>query len=533
MSNLSGSKTENKHQLSIAEAMQQGMIIAYHAQQQPDNTAIIYNNQRYSFKTLNENINQLCRALRGYGLKDGDAVALVCGNRPEFIAAIFACQRSGMRITPINWHLTAKEINYIVDNCEAKAILADAAFADKLAEVGAQFPDIEAKYAIGGSIHGYSSYDQELSKQDKSNIDKPSIGGQMLYTSGTTGFPKGVYRKPGAARAGQSSLMQALDFKAGHDTSIVTGPLYHAAPLAFTCTLPLTLGAAVQIMENWDSEQFLSYVEKNKITHTHLVPIMFHRLLALPEEVHAKYDITSLRSVIHGAAPCPVPIKKAFMDWVGPIVWEYYAATEGIGTMIDPETWLKKPGTVGKPTLGDIKVVDGEGNDLPAGEIGTVYLKAPDEGKFEYFKDSEKTQRAYHFDNQFFTLGDMGYLDEDGYLFLADRSADLIISGGVNIYPAEVDAVLLTHPKIADAATVGVPNSEWGEEVCSVIQLKNPSEASPALAAEIIEFCQQSLAKFKCPRKVDFVTELPRYDTGKIIRRQVREQYWQQNDKKI
>ena len=533
MSNKSDSAEQNTR-ITHEQAIQNGMLIAYHAQQTPDAIALIATGKEYTFQQFNARINQLARVLRNYNLGEGDAAALICTNRAEFLEAMFATARTGIRITPINWHLTAKEINYIVENCEAKAIIGDAALSEKLQQVGEQFPQIEAKLSVGGAIEGFTGYDALIETQESSNIDSPCMGGQMLYTSGTTGFPKGVYRKPGAAaRAGQEHLAKVFDFKPGNDFSSITGPLYHAAPLAFTCTLPLNMGMGVLIMEQWDCEEFLANVERHKVTHTHLVPIMFHRLLALPEDVKAKYDLSSLRFVIHGAAPCPVHVKQAFMDWVGPIVWEYYAATEGIGTMVPPQVWLKKPGTVGNPTLGALKVVGEDGNEVPTGEIGTVYLKAPDQGKFQYFKDDGKTDKAYRFGGEFFTLGDMGYVDEDGYLFLADRSSDLIISGGVNIYPAEVDAVLLHHPAVADVATVGIPNSEWGEEVRSVVLLKNTDEASEAMSAQLVAFCLEDLAKFKCPRKIDFVDQLPRYDTGKIIRRQVREKYWQGVDKKI
>ena len=534
MSDLSTPPNNQESTITAEQAAETGMLIAYHAQQKPNDIALVTEDKEYTFHQFNGRINQLARALRSYNLGEGDSAALICTNRAEFLEAMFATVRTGIRITPINWHLTAKEMNYIIQNCEAKAIIGDAALAKKLQEVAEEFPQIKAKLCVGGNIEGFNSYNDAIARQETSNIDAPCIGGQMLYTSGTTGFPKGVYRKPGAAaRAGQEHLAKAFDFKPGKDFSSITGPLYHAAPLAFTCTLPLNMGMGVLIMEQWDSEQFLANVDRHKITHTHLVPIMFHRLLALPEDVKAKYDLSSLRFVIHGAAPCPVHVKQSFMDWVGPIVWEYYAATEGIGTMVPPQMWLKKPGTVGNPTLGALKIVGEDGNEVPTGKIGTVYLKAPEQGKFQYFKDDGKTDKAYRFGGEFFTLGDMGYVDEDGYLFLADRSADLIISGGVNIYPAEVDSVLLNHPAVADVATIGIPNSEWGEEVCSVVMLKNNDQANDEMSAQLIAFCLKDLAKFKCPRKIDFVDQLPRYDTGKIIRRQVREKYWQDVDKKI
>jgi long-chain acyl-CoA synthetase len=278
-------------------------------------------------------------------------------------------------------------------------------------------------------------------------------------------------------------------------------------------------------MDGWDPEETLRLIEKHRITHVHLVPIMFHRLLSLPEDVRKRYDISSLKRIGHGAAPCPVQVKKAMIDWVGPIIWEYYAATEGAGTSVESDEWLTKPGTVGKIPEGHVRIRDDDGNEVEIGEVGTIFLRAPEEPetRFQYYKDDDKTSRAYSGD--FFTLGDMGYVDDDGYLFLTDRSADLIISGGVNIYPAEVDAVMLTHPAVADSCTIGIPNDEWGEEVKGVIELKPGYEPTDDLARELIAYSRDRLAKFKCPKSIAFDDELPRHETGKLYRRLVRERY--------
>jgi long-chain acyl-CoA synthetase len=268
----------------------------------------------------------------------------------------------------------------------------------------------------------------------------------------------------------------------------------------------------------------LQLIERHRVTHTHMVPTMFHRLLSLPDAVRARHDLSSLRFVLHGAAPCPVHVKQRLMQWLGPIVYEYYAATEGMGTMVDPQTWLAKPGTVGKPISAEhVKVLDDDGNPLAAGTVGTVYLHAPEQSRFRYYKDDDKTRTAFRGD--YFTLGDVGYLDEDGYLFLTDRNANLIISGGVNIYPAEVEAVLLTHPAVADAGVIGVANSEWGEEVKAVVELQRCVSGAPELERELIEYCRARLAHFKCPRSVDFVAELPRQDNGKLYKHALRERY--------
>ena len=343
----------------------------------------------------------------------------------------------------------------------------------------------------------------------------------MLYTSGTTGRPKGVRRPPGQAAAAVNIYGYV---ERGDDVHLCTGPLYHAAPLAFSLAAPLAFGCGVVLMDRWDAEEALRLIAEHRVTHTHMVPTMFHRLLSLPDDAREKYDISSLRYVLHGAAPCPVPVKQRLLDWMGPIVWEYYAATEGVGSFVDSATWLQKPGTVGKPTVdGQVMVGDATGNPLSAGEIGLVYLRAPEGARFEYFKDQEKTSSSYRGD--YFTLGDVGYLDTDGFLFLTDRSANLIISGGVNIYPAEVDAVLLEHPAVGDVATIGIPNEEWGEEVKAVVEVQPGVEPAPALADELLAFCRERLAAYKCPRTVDFIDALPRQDNGKIYKRLLRDRY--------
>jgi long-chain acyl-CoA synthetase len=283
-------------------------------------------------------------------------------------------------------------------------------------------------------------------------------------------------------------------------------------------------GAGIVTMERWDPEEALRLIEEHKVTHTHMVPTMFVQLLKLPPEVRDRYDVSSLRHVLHGAAPCPVHVKHALIEWLGPVVYEYYAATEGTGTMVDSTTWLTRPGTVGKVVPdGQVKIGDEDGNELPRTEIGTVFLRAPDAGRFEYFKAKDKTDSAYRGD--YYTLGDVGYMDEEGFLFLTDRSVDLIISGGVNVYPTEIDAVLLAHPKVADSATIGIPNDEWGEEVKSVVELAAGIEPSRGLEAELIEFARERLAHFKCPKTIDFVDTLPRQDNGKIYRRLLRDMY--------
>jgi long-chain acyl-CoA synthetase len=518
---------------SVANA--QGLLISWWAARIPDRLALITGSGDRTFAELNANINRLGRALRARGLKVGDSVALMCTNRAEFVEVLLAAQRVGLRLTPINWHLTGEEAGYIVDNCEAKAFVAAASLGDTAvvaaaaaaADGGGGGSGDLVRLAVGGSLPGFESYEEVIAASEESDIDDPVLGTQMLYTSGTTGRPKGVHRSSGAAPSALAAVNLCgydEDFAHSVDAHLCTGPLYHAAPLVFSLALPLLYGVPVVIMEQWDPVETLRLVEQHGVTHTHMVPTMFHRLLALPEDVRGKYDLSSLRFVIHGAAPCPVEVKQRLIEWLGPIVVEYYAATEGVGTMVDSPTWLAHPGTVGRPMLPElVKVADENGAARAPGEVGLVYLRTQAATRFDYYGDADKTAGAYRGD--YFTLGDMGYMDSEGYLYLTDRSANLIISGGVNIYPAEIDAILLQHPAVGDVATIGEPDEEWGESVKAVVQLAEGIEPSAELASELQEFCRGRLAHFKCPRSIDFTPQLPREDTGKIYKRVLREQY--------
>ncbi len=500
-----------------------GMTLALHARVAPDRMAIASPSGDRTFGELNANANRLVRALRARGLSERDSLVLVCANRPEFAEVLAACQRMGLRATPANWHLTARELAYIVSDSDASVVVADARFASA---VVAATEGVLVRLAVAGAIDGFESYEDALAEQPSDDISDAVAGTTMLYTSGTTGQPKGVDRPPAAVQATPlTAAMASASRYAATDVHLCTGPLYHAAPLAFSLSAPLAYGVGVVLMDGWDAEETLRLIERHRVTHTHMVPTMFHRLLALPKELKQRHDLSTLRFVLHGAAPCPVPVKQAVIEWLGPVVYEYYAATEGGGTFVGPEEWLKKPGTVGHPVdEGLIRILDPvDGTELGPREIGTVYLRAPAQGRFRYHKDDIKTQGSYLGD--YFTLGDHGYLDEDGYLFLTGRSSELIISGGVNIYPAEVDAVLLMHPAVADAGTIGIPDDEWGEVVRSVIELKKDVAASAELAHELVVWCQDHLAHFKCPRAVDFIDELPRHDNGKLYRRKLREMY--------
>jgi len=494
---------------------EKGMRLAHWARIQPDVLAVQSKWGDRTFGELNANSNRLARALRARGLRDGDGVAIVCSNRPEFAEVVHACLRAGLRYTPVNWHLTPDEVAYIVGDSRAKALFGDTGFAELMTKAAVLSPNATARLAIGGEIAGFESYDAALAAEDSSDISDPKTGFRMLYTSGTTGKPKGVVRPLNYA-TGLTGLTSAPQYGPGKgQLNLCTGPMHHGGPLVYSMAVPISQGVGTVLMDKWDAAEALRLIETHRVTHTHMVPTMFHRMLRLPEEVRRGADISSMQYIAHGAAPCTVAIKKAMLDWFGPILWEYYAATEGGGASVSPEQWLKKPGTVGKPITDDhVQIMDDEGNACPPYQPGTIYLKV--------LNDPAKTEAAHR--GTHFTVGDVGYLDEDGFLFLTDRSADLIVRGGVNIYPAEAEAVLLQHPAVRDAAVVGVPSAEWGEEVKGVVE-HVADEPPPDLERELLDFCRARLARFKCPRSIDIVDKLPRSDNGKLYKRRLRELY--------
>jgi len=505
------------------DAANGGMTLALWADERGDTSALSGPHGERTFTELNAEANRLARLFDDHGLTEGDGVVLLCGNRPEFATTYAATHRRGLRLTAVNWHLNADETSYIAEDCKAKAIVADIELADVAAAVAEQTPALTTRLVAGGSLDGFDPWDDALGAYDGSNIADPVLGGTMLYTSGTTGRPKGVYRR--RVHPPLAAAQAVFDYHEG-DRHLCTGPLYHAAPLGFSLGIPLLNGVGVTLMTHWTAEDTLRVVEADRITHTHMVPTMFHRMLALPDDVRERHDLSSLRYVLHGAAPCPVSVKQQMMEWLGPVVHEYYGATEGVATWIYGLQWLEHPGSVGKAVLpGTVMVGDEEANPLPAGESGIVYLAKVRGDGFEYFNDRAKTDSTYRGGGDWFTVGDIGYLDDEGWLFLTDRSAHLIISGGVNIYPAEIDEVLLNHPAVADAAAIGVPSEEWGEEVKAVVEVKHGIPADDDLAHLLIEHCRAHLAHYKCPRSIDFVDQLPRQDNGKISKVRLRDQY--------
>ena len=507
-----------------AEAAAKGMSQSLWAELKGDAVAIHDPIGTRTFRQINEAANRIVRLLRERGLKEGDAVALLCSNRAEFVEVLAGTLRGGYRLTPVNWHLNADEVEYIINDCDAKALFCETRYPSGLA---AKAPALTLKVSIGEDAPGFEPYKQLLAEFDGGDILDPTPGSSMLYTSGTTGRPKGVYRRNTGA------MMMIAQLAEPDDVQLCAGPAYHAAPLAFDVRSSMLMGIPLVFLDRWDSEGVLKAIETYTVTRAHLVPIMFQRLLNLPGEVRQKYDVSSLRYVIHGAAPCPPEVKKAMIDWVGPIINEYYAGSEGgAGFVVSSEEWLKKPGTVGKrPALLGSKILDEQGNECPPNVPGAIYHQLPPGGGFTYYKDEAKTQANRVGD--YFTVGDVGYFDDDGYLFLTGRNAETIISGGVNIYPQEVDNELIKHEAVADSSTVGVPHDEWGEQVKAVIMLKDGYRPSADLAQEILAHARASLPSFKVPRSVDFVTELPRSEAGKIQRNKVRAPYWEGRTRQI
>lgn len=504
------------------------MNIADHASTSPESPALLVaDGGTISYRDLYERSQRVAAALHGAGLRRGDGVALVLPNRPEFFEITWGCQLSGLYYTAVNTHFTPEEVAYVIDDSEAKAAFVDAGMGELAAHVREANPRVGVFVAVGGTPPGWRSYDDALAAAGAA----PSLsdGSEMLYSSGTTGRPKAVRRSlpsDGNGSWAQSVLELALIHKYGMDSSSVylsPAPLYHAAGVNYTMAVH-RVGAAAILMRKFDAEAVLRLIETHRVTHAQFVPTMFVRMLKLPEAVRRKYDVSSLECVIHAAAPCPVDVKHRMMEWFGPIIHEYYGGTEGFaGTTIGPEEWLAHPGSVGKP-FSPVHVVGEDGAELPVGQSGELFFEGgPD---FEYFKDPAKTASVSN-ERGWRSLGDMGYVDEDGYLYLTDRSTFMIVSGGVNIYPQEAENLLVMHPKLVDAAVFGVPNDEFGEEVKAVVQPVDGVAPGPDLEAELIAYCRAHLAGYKCPRTVEFEPELPRDPNGKLYKRRIRERYWQ------
>jgi long-chain acyl-CoA synthetase len=509
-----------------------------YAEQDPDFIAVVDpDGTEHRAGDLLGRCNQLSHALRSLGLRKGDAVAALLPNSVQPVEVYLAALQAGWYYVPINYRLSAPEVAYILQDSGAKAVVASERFA-AMAAAAADEAGIprEARLARG-SIPGWVDHDAFVAGFPTTRPDALSAGAAMHYTSGTTGKPKGVRRKlsdfdPDTTAELFTGFFGLFGIPHRDDqVHLSTSPNYHTAVTTFAGNA-LHSGHRVVFMDKWDPEETLVKIERYRATHTHMVPTQFHRMLQLPDEVRSKYDVSSMRWAIHAAAPCPIDVKRKMLDWWGPCIWEYYGATEGGGTTATPEDWLKYPGTVGSPwPISELKVTDDDGNLVPSGTPGTVWMKMGGQD-FEYKGDKAKTD-ANHDADGFFTVGDVGYLNDDGFLFLCDRKSDMIIAGGVNIYPAEIEGEILGHPRVADVAVFGIPDDDMGEQIKAVVEPVAGAAGDDALADSILEHVRGRLAKFKWPRSIDFVDELPREPTGKLLKRQLRDPYWQGRERAI
>ncbi len=507
---------------------------AAHAPSTPDKAAVIMGaGEVVTYRQLDTRSNQCAQLFAALGLRRGDAVALFMYNCPAYFHAAWGAQRSGLYYTPISTHLAPSEMAYILKNCEAQVVVVSQALRDVVSSVRADVPGVRAWLMVGGGAPGFDSFEAELDRYPVTPIAEEREGCVMLYSSGTTGYPKGIkHANPERAFGDPGPLVTGIMHSFGMNADTVylsPAPLYHAAPIRF-CMAMHRLGATAVVMEHFDTEQALRLIAEHRVTLSQWVPTMFIRMLKLPGAVRARYDVSSQRLAAHSAAPCPVEVKQRMIDWWGPILVEYYGATEGHGgTQIDSATWLTHRGSVGRPVYGGVHILDDDGRELPAGEVGTVYFSGG--AAFEYHKSDDKTAQSRLGDKA--TVGDVGYLDAEGYLYLTDRKANMIICGGVNVYPQETENVLVMHPAVADVAVIGVPNEDLGEEVKAVVEPVDFASAGAQLERELIAWCRERMSHIKCPKSIDFERRLPRSDAGKLFKRTLRARYWQGRDSSI
>ena len=501
----------------------------------PDKPAIVMlsSGKTVTHGELNDLSNQGAQLFRSLGLKPGDSIAFMLENHHLFFPIAFAAWRSGLRYTAISWRLQPAEVEYIVKDCEAKVFITSKFLEETAANLEEVLGGVK-KFMLDGTSSGYNSYEESIASMPEEPVEDECQGGSMLYSSGTTGRPKGIYRElqlnplPYTQEEDDLGLGRVVEGVYGGDENTVylsPAPLYHSAPLGFNTGF-LSLGGTSIVMEKFDPEAALKAIQDYKVTHSQWVPTMFVRFLKTDESLRSAYDLSSHKVAIHAAAPCPIEIKENMINWWGPILFEYYAGTEFNGmTIVNSEEWMEHKGTVGRPLVGELHILDDEGNEVPSGETGGIYFGGETATSFEYHNDQEKTQSAISKEG-YSTLGDIGYVDDEGYLYLTDRKAFMIISGGVNIYPKETEDALIMHPKVADVAVFGVPHPEMGEEVKAVVQPANMSDIGEDLEAELIAFCKEKISHVKCPRSVDFEEELPRHPTGKLYKRLLKDRYW-------
>jgi len=483
-----------------------------------------------TYRELDDSSRQLAVALADLGLVKGDVIAMVSDNAAECFTIYWAALRSGLYLTAVNFHLTAEEAAYIVDDCNAKVLFASGELGELVEQVRALVPGVDHAYSFGAELTGFDSYSVLLDSAGDRALDDQPRGSDMLYSSGTTGRPKGI--KPPLLPIQVDELGDAITGLLGSvfgvtadDVYLSPAPIYHAAPLRW-CGAVQAHGGTVVVLERFKADRALAVIQQYRVTAVQVVPTMFVRMLQMTDEERASYDVSSLRLAIHAAAPCPADVKQAMIDWWGPILVEYYSSTEACGfTVISSQEWLTKRGSVGRSMLGPVHICDDGGSELPTGEAGLVYFER-DVRPFEYHNDAAKTKEAEHPDHSnWTTVGDIGYVDADGYLFLTDRKSFMIISGGVNIYPQEVENALTLHPAVFDVAVIGVPDAALGQQVKAVVQLRQGLEASDDLAEQLIAHTRTKVAAFKAPKTVDFVEALPRTPTGKLVKRELVARY--------
>ncbi len=518
--------------LPAVPTVEDEMYPGTHAKSQPDKPAVIQasTGKVLTYRTLDERSNKLAHLLYDEGLRPGDHLALLLENHLTYVEVIWACLRSGLYITPINRHLSASEAAYIVDNCDARVLIASHAL-EQSAELGKLSPRCSLKLSIGGPVTGFTDYETAIASKPTQPLAEQPLGAMMLYSSGTTGKPKGILRPlfDQSVEKGSPNLQFLTDlFHFNTETVYLSpAPLYHGAPIGYINAVLQSGGTAI-MMDKFDAEGALELIQRHHVTHSQWVPAMFIKLLKLPEEIRGKYDVSSLKSAFHAAAPCPADVKRRMIDWWGTIIDEYYSSSEGAGmAFITSEEWLAHPGSVGRARGKPFHICDENGDEVPQGESGLIYGEVPSGPAFAYHKDPEKTKTAIHPAHPHWaTVGDIGYLDPEGYLFLTDRQAFMIISGGVNIYPQQIEDVLALHPKLIDVAVIGVPNEELGEEPKGVVQLAPGVQPSEELAEELKTFVREKLGKQLVPRSIDFVDELPRTPTGKMNKKELQAKYW-------
>jgi long-chain acyl-CoA synthetase len=503
---------------------------------EPDKTAfrMVRSGESVTFRELDERSNRAAHLFRSCGVGRGDHILVLMENNRQFLEVCFGADRAGIYYTAVSTHLVIDEIEYILRDCGAKLVVTSRAQRAIMEALRARLPNLGHWYMVDANCPGFVDWDAAVNLHPAVPIADEWQGLDMLYSSGTTGRPKGIkWSLPGRPPGGRTMLVDLLArlFEYQADTRYLSpAPLYHAAPMRHSMTV-IKQGGTVFVMEKFDAEQALATIERERITHSQWVPTMFVRMLKLPPEMRAHHDMSSMRMAIHAAAPCPVDVKERMIDWWGPILREYYAGTENNGfCTLDTPEWLAHKGSVGRAVQGKLRICDERGEELPVGEEGEVYFA--DGPQFSYHNDPAKTASCRN-SQGWTTLGDIGRLDADGYLYLVDRKSFLIISGGVNIYPQEIEDTILSHPRVADVAVIGVPNEDFGEEVKAIVQPLEMTQAGPELADEIIALCKTRIAAYKCPRSVEFRAALPRHPTGKLFKRLLKQQYWTKDANKV